>query len=44
MRQLGFTEEGSVVTVMYRSLPTATYAKFKPMSVDFLELRNPKAV
>jgi hypothetical protein len=36
MRQLGFTEEGSHVTIMHRSLPMATYVKFKPMSADLL--------
>jgi hypothetical protein len=44
MRQLGFTEEGSLVTIVYRLLPTATYAKFKPMSTDFLNINNPRAV
>lgn len=34
MRQLGFTKEGSLVTIMHRSLPTATYAKFRLMTTD----------
>jgi hypothetical protein len=44
MRQLGNLEEGGVVTIVYRSLPVATYAKFKPQDVAFLDITDPRAV
>lgn len=37
-------EEGDLVTVENVSLPVASYSKFKPQSVDFLDITNPKAV
>lgn len=37
-------EEGDLVTVENVSLPVASYSKFKPQSVDFLDISNPKAV
>lgn len=37
-------EEGSQVLIQYVSLPSATYAKFKPMSTDFLQISNPRAM
>lgn len=37
-------EEGDLVTVENLSLPVASYSKFKPQSVDFLDITNPKAV
>lgn len=43
MRNL-LLEEGDFVQVESASLPVATYAKFQPQSVDFLDITNPKAV
>lgn len=43
MRQLCL-DEGQVVTVTSATLPTATYAKFKPQSTHFLNLTNPKVM
>lgn len=43
MRNL-LLEEGDIVQVQSASLPVATYAKFQPQSVDFLDITNPKAV
>lgn len=37
-------EIGDIVTVQYVSLPLATYSKFQPQTVDFLDIHNPKAV
>lgn len=37
-------EEGSLVHLENISLPVATFAKFEPQSVDFLDISNPKAV
>ena len=37
-------QEGDLVTLKNVSLPVATFAKFKPQSVDFLDISNPKAV
>lgn len=37
-------EEGAVVKIESASLPLATFSKFQPQSVDFLEITNPKAV
>ncbi len=37
-------EEGDMVQVESASLPVATFAKFQPQSVDFLDITNPKAV
>jgi ubiquitin fusion degradation protein 1 len=37
-------EEGDLVSVENVSLPVASYSKFKPQSVDFLDITNPKAV
>jgi ubiquitin fusion degradation protein 1 len=37
-------EEGGLVKVKNVSLKKATFVKFKPLSVDFLEISNPKAV
>merc|ERR1712038_1048307 len=37
-------EEGGLVTVESATLPVATYSKFQPLSKDFLDLTNPKAV
>ena len=36
--------EGDLLQVESASLPVATYAKFQPHSVDFIDLTNPKAV
>jgi len=43
MRNL-LLEEGDFVQIQSASLPIATYAKFQPQSVDFLDISNPKAV
>ena len=43
MRNL-LLEEGDLVQIQSASLPIATYAKFQPQSVDFLDISNPKAV
>lgn len=37
-------EEGDLVTIENVSLPIATYSKFQPQSVEFLDITNPKAV
>lgn len=36
--------EGGVLTVKNVTLPLASYIKFRPQSVDFLDISNPKAV
>lgn len=43
MRNL-LLEEGAVVKIESASLPVATFSKFQPQSVDFLDITNPKAV
>lgn len=43
MRNL-LCEEGGLLQVESASLPVASYAKFQPQSVDFLDITNPKAV
>lgn len=43
MRQLHLNE-GDCVRICYTKLPSATYAKFKPQSTDFLAISNPRAV
>jgi ubiquitin fusion degradation protein 1 len=37
-------EENELITVRNVSLSLATFVKFRPLSVDFLEISNPKAV
>jgi ubiquitin fusion degradation protein 1 len=37
-------EEGGLIEVRYTKLPVATFARFQPLSTEFLELSNPKAV
>jgi ubiquitin fusion degradation protein 1 len=37
-------EEGSICAIEYTSLPRATFAKFKPMSTEFLHISNPRAM
>lgn len=37
-------EENDFLRIERTSLPVATYCKFQPLSVDFLEITNPKAV
>lgn len=44
MMQNLLLEEGSVITVGNVSLPKASFVKFQPQSVDFLEISNPRAV
>lgn len=43
MRNL-LLDEGSMLVVESTSLPVATFSKFQPQSVDFLDITNPKAV
>jgi len=43
MRNL-LLEEGDLVNIENVSLPVATFSKFQPQSVDFLDITNPKAV
>jgi len=43
MRQLKL-REGDLISIQYVSLPSATYAKFKPQSTSFLQISNPRAV
>lgn len=44
MMQNLLLEEGQIVQIENVALPIATYAKFKPQNVDFLEISNQKAV
>ncbi|XP_063388938.1 ubiquitin fusion degradation protein 1 homolog isoform X1 [Cydia fagiglandana] len=37
-------EEGTLLQIESVSLPVATFSKFKPLSEDFLDISNPKAV
>lgn len=37
-------EEGELVQIENVSLPVATFSKFQPQTVDFLDITNPKAV
>lgn len=37
-------EEGDLVTIENVSLPVASFSKFQPQSVEFLDITNPKAV
>ncbi|XP_071790614.1 ubiquitin recognition factor in ER-associated degradation protein 1-like isoform X2 [Asterias amurensis] len=39
-----FLDEGDLLNVESCSLSVATYSKFEPQSVDFLDITNPKAV
>uniref|UniRef100_A0A336M2W5 Ubiquitin fusion degradation protein 1 homolog n=1 Tax=Culicoides sonorensis TaxID=179676 RepID=A0A336M2W5_CULSO len=43
MRNL-LMEEGDIVQIESVSMPVATFSKFQPQSVDFLDITNPKAV
>lgn len=43
MNQL-YIKEGEIVEVQNVSLPLATFSKFQPQTVDFLDITNPKAV
>lgn len=43
MRNL-LLHEGSMIQVENATLPVATFSKFQPQSVDFLDITNPKAV
>lgn len=44
MMQNLMLETGGLVTVESATLPVAIYSKFQPLSKDFLDLTNPKAV
>ncbi|OII72251.1 ubiquitin fusion degradation protein [Cryptosporidium ubiquitum] len=37
-------QEGDITSIMNTSLSKGTYVKFMPLSVDFLDISNPKAV
>lgn len=37
-------EEGNLIQIESVSLPVGTFAKFQPVSSDFLDISNPKAV
>ena len=39
-----YIREGDMVWLENVNLPSATFAKFQPQSVDFLEITNPKAL
>lgn len=43
MRNL-LLDEGAMINIESVSLPVATFSKFQPQSVDFLDITNPKAV
>ena len=45
MRNLAL-DEGDLLNIQVEAtgLPVATYSKFQPQSVDFLDISNPKAV
>lgn len=43
MRNL-LLEEGDIAQIDSVSMPVATFSKFQPQSVDFLDITNPKAV
>ena len=44
MMQNLMVTEGGLIQVESATLPVATFSKFQPLSEDFLELSNPKAV
>ncbi|KAI1711236.1 ubiquitin fusion degradation protein UFD1 domain-containing protein [Ditylenchus destructor] len=43
MQQLQL-REGAIAIIEYKTLPSATFAKIKPMSTDFLSISNPRAM
>ncbi|KAH8741832.1 ubiquitin fusion degradation protein (UFD1) [Cryptosporidium ryanae] len=44
MMQNLMLQEGDIISVMNTSLNKGTYVKFMPLTVDFLDITNPKAV
>lgn len=44
MMQNLLLDEGDFLSIESASLPVATFSKFQPQSVDFLDISNPKAV
>ena len=44
MMQNLYLQEGDLVAIESASLPVATFARFQPQTVDFLDITNPKAV
>ena len=44
MMQNLLLQEGDLLTVESTSLQVASYSKFEPQSVEFLDISNPKAV
>ena len=43
MRNL-YLNEGDLINIKSASLPVATFARFQPQTVDFLDITDPKAV
>ena len=39
-----YCQDGDLITVQNVSLKLATFSKFQPQTVDFLDITNPKAV
>ena len=44
MMQNLYLQEGDLINIQSASLPVATFARFQPQTVDFLDITNPKAV
>lgn len=44
MMQNLYLSEGDLITIKSASLPVATFARFQPQTVDFLDITNQKAV
>lgn len=44
MMQNLYLQEGDLINIESASLPVATFARFQPQTVDFLDITNPKAV
>jgi len=44
MMQNLYLSEGDLINIKSASLPVATFAKFQPQTVDFLDITDPKAV
>jgi len=39
-----YLSEGDFINIQSASLSVATFARFQPQTVDFLDITNPKAV
>lgn len=44
MMQNLYLSEGDLINIQSASLPVATFARFQPQTVDFLDITDPKAV